>query len=622
MTSGCGAAICLAAQPSTVFGSPDVMVRRGVEDTLSVTGALADAIVKAVTGETSARAITSAINGAAKRFGTGRIARPIERELMHGALLGALDAWHESETDRFVPVESFAGRPPAVVLLGPGAQFAHRPLAEAIKSFLSKKAVTRDVFDAMEKTAQRRAFTVAGAANDEMVRTVKRELLRQVAVGADLAEFGKHAAARFESAGWTPVNSSHVETVFRTNVLGAYNGGRIRQMTQPAVLELRPFWESVPVGDGPPRQRKTHRNFVLRAADPFWLTASPPYGYNCFLETTAIAGPVIGAARAFYRGQALELSTADGRRFAVTANHPVLTARGLIDAKDVRKGDHLVRYRGQARVSLLGVGAQWNEHDAPATAEQVFRSLADTHGVDRAQPGADDFHGEAQRFVGQVEVVGSYRQLMGDGQTASGQQLRELALESPDALRPVGSSRASVSRSRGEAARGAAHRSPGAGALALDSRSVSLHRSPLHELGGASTADLYALLDECAPDDVAANAETVRQLLDRGAGTVARDEVVDVRQFDFAAHVYDFEVASPAGGGLILADNVVVGNCRCRLRSLSIKQGAGRVQEGTSIHGLPDDGFASGIGSLFEGGAVPSTTPANDPPPEHERAND
>lgn len=341
MTIGCGAAICFAAQPRTIFGSPDVMVQRGVEDTLSVTGALAAAIVEAVTGETSARAIKSAIDGAAKRFGTAKIAKPIERELMHGALLGALDAWHESETDRFVPVESFArrGQP---ILLGPDTQFAARPLADAIKRFLEKKAVTRDVFDQMEKSAQRRAFTVAGAANDEMVRTVKRELVRQVAVGADLAEFGRHAAERFESAGWTPANPSHVETVFRTNVLGAYNGGRIRQMTQPEVLDLRPFWESVPVGDGPPRQRKTHRGFVLRAADPFWQSASPPYGYNC----------------------------------------------------------------------------------------------------------------------------------------------------------------------------------------------------------------------------------------------------------------------------------------RCRLRSLSIKQGAGRVQEGTSIHGLPDFGFASGIGSLFEGGTVPSTAPANDPPPEHERAND
>ena len=278
---GCGAAICLAAQPSSVYGSPDTLIERGVEDTLATTGALADAIVKAVTGKTTKAAIESAINGAARGFGTARLEAPVRRELLHGSMLGALDAFYESETDRFVEVESFTGGPRPILLGLTDTKFAVRPLAEAIKAFLSKEAVTRDVFDKMEDAAKKRAFTVANAASQEMVRTVKRELVRQLAVGADLREFGKHAAARFESAGWTPANPSHVETVFRTNVLGAYSGGRIRQMTQPIVLETRPFWESVPVGDGPPRQRPTHRNFVLRAKDPFWLKACCPYGWNC-----------------------------------------------------------------------------------------------------------------------------------------------------------------------------------------------------------------------------------------------------------------------------------------------------------------------------------------------------
>jgi hypothetical protein len=622
MTSGCGAAICLAAQPSTVFGSPDTLIERGIEDTLAVTGALAAAIVKAVTGKTTKAAIESAINGAAKGFGSAKLEAPIRRELLHGSMLGALDSFYESETDRFIEVESFTGRHRPTLLGLTDTKFAARPMAEAIKAFLGKEAVTRDVFDQMEDAAKRRAFTVANAASQEMVRTVKRELVRQLAVGADLREFGKHAAARFESAGWTPANASHVETVFRTNVLGSYSGGRIRQMTDPVVLAARPFWESLPVGDGPPRQRKTHRNFVLRATDPFWRTAAPPYGYNCFLETTAIAGPVIGAARALYRGQAVELTTADGRRFAVTANHPVLTSRGMIAAKHVREGAQLVRYCGQARVSLLGRGAQWNEHHAPATAEQVFRALADAQDVELTQPGANDFHGEAESFIRQVEVVGSYRQLMSDGHPAIGEQLGKLMLESPDALRTVGRARIGMSRASREASLRAALRTPGATALALDGGAISSDAPPLHELGGASTADLYALLAQCATDDVATDAETIRQLLDRGAGTIALDEVTRVRKFDLTAHVYDFEVASPAGGGLILADNVVVGNCRCRLRSLSIKQGAGRVQEGSSIRGLPDFGFASGMTALFDGGDLPTTKPANDPPPERERAND
>lgn len=288
----CGSAFCLAAQPSSVFGSPDAMVERGTEGLLSVTGALADAIVKAVSGKSSASSIKSAIDGAASRFGARRLETPIHRELMHGAMLGALDASWEAETDRPIAVESFSALHTPRTLIGTDTRFAARPLADAIRAFLDKEAVTREVFDEMEAAAKRRAFTVANAANEEMVRTVKRELARQLATGADLADFGKHAAARFESAGWTPANPSHVETVFRTNVLGAYNGGRFRQMTQPEVLEDRPYWQILTVNDGPPRQRPTHRavhGVVLRWNDPFWREAAPPFGYACRCRSRSLS---------------------------------------------------------------------------------------------------------------------------------------------------------------------------------------------------------------------------------------------------------------------------------------------------------------------------------------------
>jgi hypothetical protein len=619
MISGCGAAICLAAQPSTVFGSPDVMVVRGVSETLAVTAALAEAIVAAVRGKTTASAITSAINGSAKRFGTGKIEKPIGRELMHGALLGALDAWHESETDRFVPVESFAAPRRGYLLAGFGGdtRFSARPLADAIKAFLEKKAVTREVFDEMEKAAQRRAFTVAKAANEAMVRVVKQELVRQLAAGADLADFGKHAAARFESAGWTPANPSHVETVFRTNVIGAYSSGRVRQMTQPEVLDLRPFWQSMPIGDGPPRQRKTHREFVLRATDPFWQTAAPPYGYNCFVPGTAVEGRFIGASRAIYTGQTVELTTAEGRRLTVTANHPVLTPQGFVPAKALAEGDELVCYRAEPGIGNLRAGAERHEDHAPATVEQVFGALAKTGLAHSTATGAEDFHGEARRFNGDIEVVGTYRILDDRLRSEAGAQHRgHLALEAPDTLP------ASAARDRRPGERVLRHdlpapSAPGPGELALGS-ARRLDGPPLHELRIGPAARLDTVLAEDPIDDLPADVKLARELLARGAGAIALDHIVRIRKLDGVHTVYDLET----GPGWLVAEGIVTSNCRCRLRSLSLKQGAGRVQEGTSIHGLPDHGFASGMGALFEGGTVPTTKPANDPPPERERAND
>lgn len=283
--------VCLAAQPESVFGSPDVMVERGVDEMSAVTGEFAERLAAACRGKSTAADIREALDRAAERFSEKRLAEPIERELLQGSMLGALDADWEAETDRAIEVESFTALHVATITLADtDTRFAARPLADAIQRFLEKEPVTRDVFDQMREAAQRRAFTVANAANDEMLRTVKRELLRQLAVGADLRNFSEAAAARLQSAGWTPANGSHVETIFRTNVLGAYNGGRARQMTQPDVMATRPFWQILGVTDG--RQRRAHREahgLVLAATDPFWAYAFPPFGYNCRCRTRSLS---------------------------------------------------------------------------------------------------------------------------------------------------------------------------------------------------------------------------------------------------------------------------------------------------------------------------------------------
>jgi SPP1 gp7 family putative phage head morphogenesis protein len=79
-----------------------------------------------------------------------------------------------------------------------------------------------------------------------------------------------------------PANPSHVENIFRTNVMGAYGAGRHAEMTQPAVLAARPYWQVLGVDDA--RTRETHRaahGKVFRANDPGWKTAYPPFGYMC-----------------------------------------------------------------------------------------------------------------------------------------------------------------------------------------------------------------------------------------------------------------------------------------------------------------------------------------------------
>jgi SPP1 gp7 family putative phage head morphogenesis protein len=289
--------IQLAAQTATTFGSPDDLVTRGTAALARETLAFGESIAERCDGKTTGKALKKAIEAAARAWDRKRFAEPVAAELEHGMWLGALDADFEAQTGGKVQVETFSDLWRDIVLLrkdDPGADvdpaFAKRPQIDAGKAFIEKDVVTRDVFDEMTKSAQRRAFTVANAATEEIARSVKRELVRQVAVGADLRDFKTHALRRLADAGWTPLNASHAETVLRTNVMTAYNSGRYRQMTQPVVKAARPYWQVLGVGDD--RQRRPHheaQNKVLPADDPWFKTAYPPFGYNCRCRTRSLS---------------------------------------------------------------------------------------------------------------------------------------------------------------------------------------------------------------------------------------------------------------------------------------------------------------------------------------------
>lgn len=277
-----------ATAPETVFGTPDTLVQRGVRDMAKAGGDFAAFLADRLTGKTKRSSIVAALDTAAGAWGAAKaFAEPVQRELIHALMLGALDSEFEGTQSERIEVEGFAAVHAEAVRLREGEKdpaFAKRPMREAVKAFRKLDVVTRDVFDRMLEDAQRRAFTVAGAATDEVVSTVKRELVRQIARGADLRDFGKAAATRLDAAGWTPINASHVENVFRTNVLKAYNSGRYREITQDTVRALRPYVQIRTANDGPPRQRQTHQaahDLIFRADDPELAALLPPWGYQC-----------------------------------------------------------------------------------------------------------------------------------------------------------------------------------------------------------------------------------------------------------------------------------------------------------------------------------------------------
>lgn len=281
--------IQLARQPDLGHGSPEVVIERGLREGARQTSAWAAATCAAVDGLESATAIHRALDRAAEQLPLDAFAGTVERCLVRGIMMGALDAAWEAEDGQPVEIPSFEaareGEPVLFAALGsvgrPTPGFAATPFQSAIQFFLGKAVVTRREFDRLRASAKAKAFTVAGLARTEMIQTAKDALAATMQAGTDLRAFSKDLAARFESAGWTRLKPSHVEVIFRNNVMGAYSVGRDKQMTQPAVLAARPYWQILGVDDA--RTRGTHKGAhgkVLRADDPFWTRCPLPWGHN------------------------------------------------------------------------------------------------------------------------------------------------------------------------------------------------------------------------------------------------------------------------------------------------------------------------------------------------------
>ena len=585
--------------PAGVYGELEDVVDSASTDAaraaLEWGAEIADAVGRAASPVAVGRVLARALN----ELELGRFAAVSHQGSMRGVMAGALEAEFELESGDQV-------RPTTFSLADADPGFTRLPYDAAVRRFIGLQPITRASYDALDQKLRRRAFTVAGAARESVVRSVQRELARQLARGADLRDFRDRVVPRLERAGWTPQNPSHVQNVFRTNVMRAYNGGRVEHSMKPSVLRARPVWQWRGVQDGPPRQRPSHNKahgMAMLATNREWLRIYAPAGFSCFTAGTRVAGDFVGGSRAFYVGEVVELRTVVGRRLSVTANHPVLTPRGFVAAKALREGDELVCYGFEPGVEP---GSKLDEHHRPPTVEQVFGALAHSR-RSLSRTAADDFHGEARRFVGKVDVVGTYGELFDRIEASVAEYEGELGFVS---------SAASSSRHGdlilGRVAHlGAPSSIPGGGALAFDRRPIEA--SPLELLCFGTSARGDSDLEEDPSEDRPVDPGLFRELQERFPRKVSVDKLTSVRKYDLAHDVYDLETPS----GWLVSEGVVTSNCRCKITVHS----AGKVAVVDSILAvvpdLVDPGFTAGISALADDGLPPSDGGA---PPSQESA--
>ena len=114
---------------------------------------------------------------------------------------------------------------------------------EAIAWFLSRVPMTKDRWLQLTEAQRRKAFTVAGVARADVLNDVFRAITTSLEKGTSLQDFQKAIGQKLREEWQGSVKNPawRLEVIYRNNMQLALSAGRWKQMTDPAILPLRPY---------------------------------------------------------------------------------------------------------------------------------------------------------------------------------------------------------------------------------------------------------------------------------------------------------------------------------------------------------------------------------------------
>jgi hypothetical protein len=273
----------------------------------------------------------------------------------------------------------------------------------------------------------------------------------------------------------------------------------------------------------------------------------------CVAEGTLVSAENTTAlTRRWYSGRLVVFRTRSGQELRVTPNHPVLTEQGWVAAERLQVGDRVVRHGGGQRDGRRGP----DEQQAPARVEDVWRAATVASGLlPRSVPLApEDLHGDGGDA--EVDVVLVDRKLPDVGDVSFVEPTRESGLVDAHG-HPIGlSARSPLSL----LIRGFDTSPAGLVSSLRELQPILAGRSGVASSGSlAVRPEGYFSAPESTHDGGAGYAEVGRNLLNRLAGEIEFDDLVEVEIITASCHVYNLET----GEGWYGASSIVVSNCKC-----------------------------------------------------------
>lgn len=153
---------------------------------------------------------------------------------------------------------------------------------EAIDFYKQKVRLPTKAWTDLWHGMHARAFVIAGATKDELLKDFHDAVTRAIAEGRTLADFRKDFDAIVKRHGWDYKGGRgwRSAVIYNTNMRMAFAAGKWDQIQR--VKERRPYLRYSAILDSGTRDdHRTWHGTVLPVDHPWWATHYPPNGWGC-----------------------------------------------------------------------------------------------------------------------------------------------------------------------------------------------------------------------------------------------------------------------------------------------------------------------------------------------------
>ncbi len=172
---------------------------------------------------------------------------------------------------------------------------ARLPFAEQIDFFKAKlgKQVLTERWTDMMREQHDVAFMVAGAAKADLLADLAAAVDVAITKGTGIEAFRKDFDSIVGRHGWDYRGERNWRTrvIFQTNLTSSYAAGRLKQLRDPDLLRIKPFW-MYRHSDGVLNPRPLHvswNGLVLPADDQWFRAHYPPNDFGCMCYVVAVS---------------------------------------------------------------------------------------------------------------------------------------------------------------------------------------------------------------------------------------------------------------------------------------------------------------------------------------------